>query len=126
MLARQFDDKVWSQQTSQSYKEIKAWTCDQVVEWAKSHEDIPDEAVGMFEVNKVNGMELLACGREDLKELGINRAGTLALVSQATTDLQIMSHANATTINQSPYCFGKIVDFLRLKSTLLVLLINDE
>jgi len=86
-----------------------------VADWAKHHDEIPDEAAGLFEENKVTGLELLAFGREDLKELGISRPGTLALVIKAIKGLQTKSQCHPIFIDHDPYCFGKILDQLRLK-----------
>uniref|UniRef100_A0A7S2MT83 TLDc domain-containing protein n=1 Tax=Helicotheca tamesis TaxID=374047 RepID=A0A7S2MT83_9STRA len=116
VLARQFDDTVWSQQGSQNNEEIKSWSHEQVVEWAKNHREIPDEVVCMLERNRVNGSELLACDREDLKDTGAPMTGLLALMLKAMMVRQMKSYGNATHIEQSPYCFGKIIDYLRLKS----------
>mmetsp|Transcript_22363 Transcript_22363/g.32933 ORF Transcript_22363/g.32933 Transcript_22363/m.32933 type:complete len:235 (-) Transcript_22363:299-1003(-) len=110
VLARQFDNTVWTQHP------VKEWNQEQVIQWAKKHEGISDEVTGILENNEINGMELLALGREDLKEMGIKRTGTLALVMKAIRDLQRESHGNVTFIEQSPYCFGKIIDQLRLQA----------
>eukprot|EP00957_Ditylum_brightwellii_P139481 10630243-Ditylum_brightwellii.AAC.1 len=54
-------------------------------------------------------------GREDVKELGIRRPGTLALVMKAIKVLQMKSQCSPIFIDHDPYCFGKILDQLRLK-----------
>mmetsp|Transcript_1621 Transcript_1621/g.2537 ORF Transcript_1621/g.2537 Transcript_1621/m.2537 type:complete len:289 (+) Transcript_1621:1124-1990(+) len=113
-LDRQFDDAIWSKQQTDTPC-IKKWSFEQVADWAKHHDEIPDEAAGLFEENKVTGLELLAFGREDLKELGISRPGTLALVIKAIKGLQTKSQCHPIFIDHDPYCFGKILDQLRLK-----------
>eukprot|EP00957_Ditylum_brightwellii_P208509 15357793-Ditylum_brightwellii.AAC.1 len=112
-LDRQFDDAIWSKQQTDTPC-IKKWSSEQVADWTKHHDEIPDEVAGLFEENKVTGLELLAFGREDLKELGISR-GTLALVIKATKGLQMKSKNNSIFIDHDPYCFGKLLDQLRLK-----------
>eukprot|EP00957_Ditylum_brightwellii_P172293 13116238-Ditylum_brightwellii.AAC.1 len=54
-------------------------------------------------------------GREDVKELGIGRPGTLALVMKAIKGLQMKSQCSPIFIDHDPYSFGKILDQLRLK-----------
>uniref|UniRef100_A0A6U3TM16 TLDc domain-containing protein n=1 Tax=Ditylum brightwellii TaxID=49249 RepID=A0A6U3TM16_9STRA len=113
-LGRQFDGNVWPQQNTKK-EVIHDWSYEQVTDWAKSHGDIPDEVANLLEENKVSGSELLALGREDLKELGISRPGTLAVVFKDIKALQRKSQIYPIFIDHSPYCFGKIIDQLRLK-----------
>jgi len=123
VLARQFDNTVWTQQGANKNIPIKEWNHEQVVQWAKKRKEIPDEVAEIFEKNKINGMELLAFGREDLRELGINRTGNLAIVNKAIKDLKTENKGNVTFIEQSPYFFGKILDQLRLQAMPLY---NDD
>eukprot|EP00957_Ditylum_brightwellii_P139332 10618930-Ditylum_brightwellii.AAC.1 len=84
----QFDDTAWSQRNT-GKESINEWSNEQVVDWARDHIGITDEIANFFLKNKINGLELLALGREDLRELGISRPGTLALVVKAVNDLQM-------------------------------------
>jgi len=95
---------------------IKEWSYEQVADWAKHHDEISDEVVGLLEENKVTGSELLAFGYEDLKNLGISRPGTLALVTKVIKGLRMKSQCQPIFIDHDPYCFGKILDQLRLKA----------
>jgi len=113
-LDRQFDDATWPNQNT-NVTSVKQWSYEQVVDWVKHQAEIPDEVVGLFEENKVTGLELLAFGREDLKEIGISRPGTLALVIKAIKGLQTKSQCHPIFIDHDPYCFGQILDQLRLK-----------
>jgi len=113
-LDRLFDDAVWLQQHTNTLS-IKEWSHEQVADWAKRHDGISDEVADLFDKNQVNGLELLALGREDLKEMGISRLGMLALVIKAIKDLQTKNQNRPIFIDHDPYCFGKILDQLRLK-----------
>eukprot|EP00957_Ditylum_brightwellii_P148486 11305582-Ditylum_brightwellii.AAC.1 len=112
VLERQFDDSIWTNQHSDK-AHAKKWSYEEVVEWAKKHDEIPDEVASIFQKNKVNGLELLALGREELNELGIQRPGTLALVAKAIHSLRNKDQ-NRVFVDQRAYCFGKIIDQLRL------------
>merc|ERR1740139_665234 len=66
--------------------------------------------------NKINGTELLLFGRDDLKEIGITRPGTLATVIGAIDELKNSHLGNVILVEQSTYCFGKMIDQLRLRA----------
>eukprot|EP00957_Ditylum_brightwellii_P184972 14087111-Ditylum_brightwellii.AAC.1 len=85
------------------------------LDWAKHQAEIPNEVVGLFEENTVTSLECLAFRREDLKEMGISRPGTLALVIKAIKTLQMKSQCHPIFIDHDPYCIGKILDQLCLK-----------
>ena len=56
----------------------------------------------------VTGAELLAMGREDIKDLGIQRPGAVALLVKAIQKLcEEEAESSATFIEQSDYCFEK-------------------
>ena len=65
--------------------------------------------------NEIKGNELLALNMEGLKMIGIERAGTLCLLLKEIKRLEKASSNVVTLIEHSPYCFGKILDYLRLK-----------
>mmetsp|Transcript_37611 Transcript_37611/g.55012 ORF Transcript_37611/g.55012 Transcript_37611/m.55012 type:complete len:610 (-) Transcript_37611:354-2183(-) len=113
-LDRQFDDATWPDQHTNT-PSAKEWSYKQVADWAKQHNELSDDVAALLEENKVTGLELLAMGREDLKDLGIGRPGTLALVMKAIKVLQMKSQCSPIFIDHDPYCFGKILDQLRLK-----------
>eukprot|EP00957_Ditylum_brightwellii_P103698 7900210-Ditylum_brightwellii.AAC.1 len=54
VLARQFDNTVWTQQGANKNIPIKEWNHEQVVQWAKKRKEIPDEVAEIFEKNKIN------------------------------------------------------------------------
>ncbi len=70
--------------------------------------------------------ELLALNRDDLKVMGLKRIGSVALLLKKIAKLQYTSRDVVTLIEHSPYCFGKILDYLRLKRLHLLGLIVNE
>ena len=65
--------------------------------------------------NEITGSELLFLNMEGLKMIGVERAVTLCrLLGEIQALKQSMSDV-VTLIEHSPYCFGKILDYLRLK-----------
>ncbi|KAL7535769.1 LOW QUALITY PROTEIN: hypothetical protein ACHAXR_006719 [Thalassiosira sp. AJA248-18] len=52
---------------------------------------------------------------EGLKTLGVQRTGTLCLLLDEIKKLQRASLNCVPFFEHSPYCFGKIIDHLRLK-----------
>eukprot|EP00984_Skeletonema_dohrnii_P021398 scaffold10679_cov99-Skeletonema_dohrnii-CCMP3373.AAC.3 len=114
MLAQQFDDSKWTVQGS--FPSVKAWTPTEVSNWVKDIEGIPDEVGSLFLENEINGSELLALTADGLKMLGVKRVGTICLLSDEISLLKKASNEDKVTqIEHSPYCFGKILDHLRLK-----------
>ena len=69
-----------------------------------------------MEENEITGRELLAMSMEGLKMVGIERAGTLCLLLEEIKVLKQASQDVTTLIEHSPYCFGKILDYLRFKN----------
>ena len=80
----------------------------------------------MLYENEITGRELLALSRVDLKMMGIKRVGTAALLLKEISLLERTSRDFVTLIEHSPYCFGKILDYLRLKQLHLMGLIINE
>lgn len=113
VLAQQFDDSKWTEQ-AYSGSRVKNWSPDEVSAWAKNIEGIQENVYSVFKQNKITGCELLALNMDGLKMLGIERAGTLCLLKKEIETLEKASHA-VTLIDHCPYCFGKILDYLRLK-----------
>jgi hypothetical protein len=79
----------------------------------KSIEDVPDEVAQLFLENEIKGSELLALDRDGLKD---KRVGTICILLDKISALKReASQGVVTLIEHSPYCFGKILDYLRLK-----------
>eukprot|EP00984_Skeletonema_dohrnii_P011322 scaffold4505_cov84-Skeletonema_dohrnii-CCMP3373.AAC.4 len=114
VLAQQFDNSKWTEQGSASPR-VKDWTPDDVTNWVKSVKDVPDDIATLFWENEIKGSELLALDKDGLKMIGVKRAGTICLLLKEIKQLEEASQDTATLIAYSPYCFGKILDYLRLK-----------
>jgi hypothetical protein len=114
VLAQQFDDSKWTEQGCNAPR-VNEWTHDEVSTWAKSIGGIPEEVIIMLYENEINGRELLALTRDDLKMMGMKRVGTVALLLKEIDKLEKASRDIVTLIEHSPYCFGKMLDYLRSK-----------
>jgi flagellar motor switch/type III secretory pathway protein FliN len=108
VLAQQFDDSKWTEQGCNSPR-VKEWTPVEVSTWAKSINHLPIEVSVTLYENKITGEELLALRRDDLKTMGIERVGTLALLLKEIEKLD-----KGLLIEYSPYCIDKILNHLRL------------
>jgi hypothetical protein len=116
VLAQQFDDTKWTEQGSAcASPSVKDWTPDDVTNWVKSLKDVPDGIATLFWKNEIKGPELLAFNESGLKMIGVKRAGTICLLLKEIKQLDEASLDSVTLIEYSPYCFGKILDYLRLK-----------
>ena len=116
VLAQQFDDTKWTEQGNGSNPKVKEWTPDDVTNWVKQIEGVPDDVAGLFWEDEINGLELLALDKDGLKMLGVDRVGTICLLFNEIKSLNERVNLDAITlIEHSPYCFGKILDHLRLK-----------
>jgi hypothetical protein len=125
VLAQQFDDSKWTEQGCNSPR-VKEWTPDEVSTWAKSINSLPDEVSVTLYENEITGEELLALRRDDLKTMGIERVGTLALLLKEIEKLDQASQDIATLIEHSPYCIDKILNHLRLMRLHSIGLITKE
>ena len=114
VLAQQFDDTKWTEQGNTP--KVKKWTPEDVTNWVKSIVGIPDDVASLFWENEINGLELLALNENGLKMLGVKRVGTICILFDEISSLKKATNEDmATLIEHSPYCFGKILDYLRLK-----------
>mmetsp|Transcript_4429 Transcript_4429/g.7734 ORF Transcript_4429/g.7734 Transcript_4429/m.7734 type:complete len:613 (-) Transcript_4429:273-2111(-) len=117
VLAKQFNDPKWMQQGNESkiITEVEEWSCEEVSEWVEGIKGVPNQVAETIRTEQVTGAEILAMKRDDFKDIGINRAGTLALLTSAIDKLKNQrTKSPEVLIEQSPYCFQKIVDHLRL------------
>ena len=129
VLAQQFDDTKWTEQGSAAAaSRVKDWSPEEVTNWVKSVKDIPDDVATLFLENEIKGSELIALNQDGLKMMGVKRVGTICLLLKEIKQLEEASQDTATLIEYSPYCFGKILDYLRLKQlyTLGLLINNDD
>jgi len=94
---------------------VEEWTPSDVSSWIESIAAIPGDVGSVFIESGITGRELLALNMEGLKMIGVNRPGTLCLLAE---EIQLLKQASldvATLIEHSPYCFDKIIEYLRSK-----------
>ena len=126
VLAQQFDDTKWTEQGCKDMR-VKDWEPDEVVKWVKRIKDIPDTVAELFIENEITGSELISLDKEGLKMLGVTRVGTICLLADEIITLKkTSSEGMVTLIEHSPYCFGKILDYLRMKYLHSIGLIDNE
>ena len=114
VLAQQVDDSKSTEQGCNG-PPVKEWTPDEVGDWTKNIEGLQEDVSSILRENKITGRELLSLSLGELKMMGIERAGTLCLILDEIKMLKQASKEIVTLIEHSPYCFGKILDYLRLK-----------
>lgn len=114
VLYKQFEDVNWNGKRTRETSP-QEWGKPEVAAWSKKIPGLSEEVDHHFQ--DVTGSELLVLGREDIKDLGIKRPGTIALIVDAINNLRKEEEENsATFIEHSDYCFGKIIDHMRLKA----------
>jgi TLD/BTB/POZ domain/SAM domain (Sterile alpha motif) len=91
------------------------WNQQQVLAWSKNINGLSADVSHHFK--DITGAELLALGREDIKDMGITRPGTVALIVKSIQKLQVEeAEGSAMLVQYSGYCVGKMVDHMRLKA----------
>ena len=73
---------------------------------------LPEDVSIILYENEITGRELLALTRDNLKTMGMKRVGNVALLSKEIEKLEKASRDIVTLIEHSPYCFGKMLDYL--------------
>jgi hypothetical protein len=122
VLYKQLVDPNWNTHSAGNKPRLPhEWSAEQVYDWSKKIPGLSRDVSSYF--RDVTGTELLALGREDVKDLltdggkdtkGQHVVGTVALLMKAIEKLR--NENNETLIGQSDYCFGKIIDHMRLKA----------
>jgi hypothetical protein len=113
VLFKQFVDPNWNKPSKRSSP--REWTSKEVVVWIKSIQGLSSDV--SLHYRDVSGAELLSLEREDIRNLGIERPGTVALLVKAIQKLRTEEEENsATFIEHSDYCIGKNLDYMRLKA----------
>ena len=118
-LARKFDDKVWTQaQEIEGRKGPRTWGVTEVMAWVKTIEGVTPEVVAEFGKNDYDGKALLTLQHEDLKELGVTKVPVRREILDGIEKLREAEGGASSEvfIDQSAYCFGKIVNQLRLRA----------
>lgn len=113
VLARQFDDSIWTNQGSDSTAISRS--NEQVVSWISSVDGVTEDLLETFHNNKITGSQLLALGKDGLEDLGVKQKGVLYLLLKEIKGLEQKELNPVSFIEHSPYCFGKILDYLRMK-----------
>ena len=85
VLAKQFENTLWVQQDNTTSAE--EWSCEKVSKWVTTIKCMPYDVGSALVRNDVNGAALLVTGREELKEIGVTKAGTLALLLKEIKNL---------------------------------------
>ncbi|KAL7554733.1 hypothetical protein ACHAWF_018560 [Thalassiosira exigua] len=125
VLARQFDE-VWTNTGCKNENiPLDKWGSDDVCAWIKDVNGISDEAVKAFEIHTISGSELVVLGKEGLAMMGISRPGTVCLLLDRIEKLKKASEEMVRLIEHSPYCFEKILDFLRMKDLFAEKFVRD-
>lgn len=121
VLAKQFHDPLWRK--DRNLPPVEKWNAEQVLKWASERADFSDDVVRKLKEHQLTGSEILLFGRDDLKEIGITRPGTLATVMSGIEKLKKNAHGDVIFVDQNPYCFGKMIDQLRLHA---ICRVNDR
>ncbi len=109
VLAQQFDDSKWTEQGCNALR-VKEWTPNAVASWVRKIDGIANDVADIFMENAITGRELFALKKDGLKMMGITRTGTICVLLEEIKLLE-----KGTLVEHSAYCFGKILDYLRLK-----------
>ena len=125
VLALQFDDSKWTEHGYNNLR-VKRWSADDVCAWVNTIEGIQENEGSIFRKNGITGCELLALTIDGLKMMGIERTGTLCLIQKEIEVLVKATQDVVSLIDHCPYCFGKILDYLRLKQLHAQGLVKDE
>ena len=116
VLAKQFDDANKEEEGSSATLNVKEWTPDDVADWSAKIEGLKENVGSTLKENEITGPELLAMTIDGLKMLGIKKVGTMCLLQKEIKALEEKASSDSMPlIEHSPYIFGKILDYLRLK-----------
>ena len=91
---------------------MKKWSCKEVAKWIAEIEGMPNNVCATFLRNDVIGTDLLSMQHENFKDIGMTKAGPLALLLKEISSLS----TEAIFVEQSAYCFQKILDILQLRA----------
>ena len=86
-MAQQFDNSKWTEQGCNTQR-VKERMPDQVTTWVRDIEGLRENVSVMFYGNEISGQELLALGRDEMKMMGIKRAGTLCMLLKEIKKLE--------------------------------------
>ena len=89
----------------------KQWSCEEVSKWVTEIGGMPENVGATFVRNDVNGAALFAMHQDDFKDIDMTKAGPLDLLLKEIASLR----TKAIFVDDNSYCFGKILDTLRLR-----------
>jgi hypothetical protein len=114
VLYKHFVDQNGSRSTKRKLHPVREWTSNDVCQWVGSLNCSAD-ICSLF--SNMTGTELLSLDVIYIKELGIDRPGTVSLLEKSIQKLRENEEENAVVfVEHSSYCIGKILDQLRLKN----------
>jgi len=116
VLAKRFNDPLWAMEADDATKLVRTWNHNKVATWISNIDGLSNDTVETLNENNISGTELLALDYETLKFFGITRPAALALLTKNITELQKGDCRRGVLIEQDAYCFGKILDQLRLRA----------
>lgn len=97
-------------------KLMDEWNHEEVVAWMNTLRGIPESVVTIFDENQISGHELIALGKEGLMDFGVTRKATIYVILNEIKKLESERRNPEILIEHSPYCFEKIIDYLRLEA----------
>lgn len=113
-LAEQFSPNNGKRDSEDATK----WNPEDVVAWLNRIDGVSDAVVKEFEDNQVTGRELLALNnKEALMDFGVEKKGTIHLLLGEIRRLKKDRSNTTVLIEHSPYCFEKMIDFLRVEGS---------
>jgi len=93
---------------------VEKWSEEEVATWISNIVGLSEDAAMVLKSHKMNGADLLPLDNDSLKLMGVTKMPTLVLVTTEIRKLRTGDQGRAFLIEQSAYCFGKILDHLRL------------
>jgi len=100
--------------TGDRVRSVEEWGEEEVSMWISNIIGLSEDAAMILKSHKMNGADLLHLDMNSLKLLGITRIPTLVLLTTEIRKLRRDDQMKGILIEQSAYCFGKILDQLRL------------
>lgn len=113
VLFKHLVDENWNHVTKEN--KVSDWNKMEVAAWAKEIQGLTEDVSCYFQ--DITGSELIAMDREDIRGLGIERPGSVAIITKAVQKLRTEDPKEcAMVIKHNSYCFGKVIDHMRLKA----------
>jgi hypothetical protein len=112
ILYKQFVVPVRPGSTKRKLHPIREWTSSDICQWVLSLNCSADISAHFADMT---GAELLVMDVTHIKDMGIDRPGTVALLEKSIQKLRENEEENGVVfVEHSSYCVGKILDHLRL------------